>query len=98
MSAPTDAQTQPGNDLPAGTRVEAGTGESLVPAGTRGTVVLAAGDGVLWPAVRYDGRVDAVFTDPRWITPVPPRAPRSAPAAPPPLEQLGAQLYDITED
>lgn len=90
MSAPAAAAAEPDNGLPVGTRVTAGTGESLVPVGTPGTVELAAGEAAIWPGVRYDGRTDVVLTDPRWIVP--------APLVPPPLALLGAQLYDITQD
>lgn len=82
MSAPDQAD----NGLPVGTRVVACTGESLVPAGTPGTVVLAAGETAIWPAVRYDGQAEAVLTDPRWIKP--------APATPSVLALLGQALAE----
>jgi hypothetical protein len=90
MSAPTAASAEQDKGLSVGTRVIAGTGESLVPVGTPGTIELAAGEAAIWPGVRYDGRTDVVLTDPRWITP--------APLVPPPLALLGAELYDITKD
>uniref|UniRef100_UPI003F494551 hypothetical protein n=1 Tax=Promicromonospora sp. CA-289581 TaxID=3240013 RepID=UPI003F494551 len=90
MSVPTPAAAEQDNGLPVGTRITAGTGESLVPVGTPGTIELAAGEAAIWPGVRYDGRSDVVLTDPRWITP--------APLVPAPLALLGAQLYDITKD
>lgn len=61
----------PADAFTVGLRVKAAQGESLVPVGTPGMVVLAAGDGASWPTVRYDGRADPVLTDPRWITPAP---------------------------
>lgn len=82
MSAPDQAD----NGLPEGTRIVAGPGESLVPAGTPGTVVLAAGETAIWPAVRYDGQAEAVLTDPRWIKP--------APGTPSVLALLGQVLAD----
>lgn len=81
MSAP-----EADNGLPVGTRVVACVGESLVPQGTRGTVVLAAGEASIWPAVRYDGQSEPVLTDPRWIKP--------APAAPSVLALLGQVLTE----
>lgn len=70
MSAPQQTPA-PTTGLPAGTRVVACTGESLVPAGTRGVVVLAAGEAAIWPAVHYEGQPEPVLTDPGWIKPAP---------------------------